>query len=79
MSSPATNLSLPFQMTGYAVVEQLYQGDRTLVYRAVQNADQRPVVIKLLRNEHPNFNELVQFRNQYAIAKNLEIAGVLSP
>ncbi|MEM6591816.1 MAG: serine/threonine-protein kinase PknK, partial [Cyanobacteria bacterium P01_C01_bin.73] len=79
MSSPATNLSLPFQMTGYAVVEQLYQGDRTLVYRAVQNADQRPVVIKLLRNEHPNFNELVQFRNQYAIAKNLEIAGVVKP
>ena len=29
--------------------------------------------------EYPNFNELVQFRNQYAIAKNLDIPGLVKP
>ena len=56
---------------GYRLTEQIYAGSRTLVYRGVRESDRTPVVIKLLRNEYPNFNELVGFRNQYTIAKNL--------
>ncbi|MEG4076383.1 AAA family ATPase, partial [Microcoleus sp. Pol14C2] len=37
------------------------------------------VVIKLLRNEYPNFNELVGFRNQYTIAKNLNFSSIIHP
>ena len=65
-------------LPGYHVTEQLYAGSRTLVYRAVRQADQQPVVIKLLRNEHPSFNELMQFRNQYTIAKKLD-SHVIQP
>ncbi|XHL95655.1 MAG: serine/threonine-protein kinase PknK [Microcoleus anatoxicus] len=61
----------------YDIAEQLYSGSRTLVYRAVRKADQQPVVIKLLSNEHPSFGELVQFRNQYTIAKNLNSPGII--
>lgn len=32
-----------------------------------------------MRNEYPSFNELVQFRNQYTIAKNLHIPGIVQP
>ncbi|MEH2098035.1 trifunctional serine/threonine-protein kinase/ATP-binding protein/sensor histidine kinase [Nostoc sp.] len=56
---------------GYHINDKLYNGSRTLVYRGYQEADQKPVVIKLLKNPYPNFSELVQFRNQYTIAKNL--------
>lgn len=66
-------------LPGYQIIEQLYTGSRTLVYRAVHEANQQPVVIKLLKNEHPSFNELVQFRNQYTIAKNLNSSGVIQP
>ena len=51
---------------------KLYAGTRTLVYRGIRTRDQYPVVVKLLRNKYPTFNELVQFRNQYIIAKNLD-------
>ncbi|MGD1913124.1 MAG: AAA family ATPase, partial [Rivularia sp. (in: cyanobacteria)] len=64
---------------GYHVNEQLYNGSRTLVYRAIRENDQKPVVIKLLNNTYPNFNELLQFRNQYTIAKNLNIPGIIIP
>ena len=67
-SENTSSNSLP-DILGYAIVEQLYLGSRTAVYRAVQIAQQRPVVIKVLRREYPSFGELVQFRNQYAIAK----------
>ena len=56
---------------GYQVKEQLYNGSKTLVYRGYRETDSLRVVIKLLKNPYPGFNELVQFRNQYTIAKNL--------
>lgn len=66
-------------ISGYTLVEQLYLGSRTAVYRGVQRAQQCSVVIKTLRHDYPSFNELVQFRNQYAIAKNLNIPGIVRP
>lgn len=36
-----------------------------------------PVVIKLLWCEYPTFYELVRFRNQYTITKNLDIDGII--
>ncbi|MEG5136828.1 MULTISPECIES: trifunctional serine/threonine-protein kinase/ATP-binding protein/sensor histidine kinase [unclassified Microcoleus] len=70
--------SLP-EILGYTIVEQLYLGSRTAVYRAVKTTQQRPVVIKVLRREYPSFGELLSFRNQYTIAKNLNIPGIVTP
>ncbi|MGI0491660.1 trifunctional serine/threonine-protein kinase/ATP-binding protein/sensor histidine kinase [Alkalinema pantanalense CENA528] len=78
LSATTTAHSFP-KVSGYRLVEQLYLGSRTAVYRAVQTATQKPVVIKVLRREHPSFGELVQFRNQYTIAKNLPIPGIVQP
>ncbi|MGI0489042.1 trifunctional serine/threonine-protein kinase/ATP-binding protein/sensor histidine kinase [Pantanalinema rosaneae CENA516] len=64
---------------GYAIVEPLYTGSRTVVYRAIEQSSQRPVIIKLLHRDYPTFNELLQFRNQYTIAKNLNIPGIVCP
>jgi len=65
-----TNLFL-----GYHINEQIYVGTRTLVYRGLRCSNGQPVAIKVLRNDFPRFNELVNFRNQYIIAKNLDIPG----
>ncbi|KYC40505.1 serine/threonine protein kinase [Scytonema hofmannii PCC 7110] len=58
-------------IAGYHLSEQLYNGSRTLVYRGYRQADSLPVVVKLLKNPYPSFSELVQFHNQYTIAKKL--------
>ncbi|MEH2088319.1 trifunctional serine/threonine-protein kinase/ATP-binding protein/sensor histidine kinase [Nostoc sp.] len=55
----------------YKVSEELYNGSRTIVYRGYRETDSLPVVIKLLKNPYPSFSELLSFRNQYTIAKNL--------
>ncbi|WP_293073273.1 AAA family ATPase [Okeania sp. SIO3B5] len=59
-------------LPSYHISQELYNGSRTLVYRGYGQNNQLPVVIKLLKNPYPNFNELVQFRNQYTITKNLD-------
>ncbi|MBD2494251.1 ATP-binding sensor histidine kinase [Nostoc sp. FACHB-280] len=58
------------KIPGYSISEELYNGSRTQVYRAVRERDSLPVVIKLLKNPYPSFSELLLFRNQYAIGKN---------
>ncbi len=70
--SNLANNHLPLeQLVEYRIIEEIYSGSRTLVYRAIRISDQEPVVIKLLKNDYPTFSELVQFRNQYTIVKNL--------
>ncbi len=64
---------------GYEISEQLYIGCKTLVYRGIRENDSLPVVIKFLTSEYPSFNELLHFRNQYAIAKNLNFPGIVCP
>ncbi len=64
-------------LPNYKITEQLYAGNRTLVYRGIRSRDERPVVIKLLRNKYPTFNEIVQFRNQYTIAKNIDFPNII--
>jgi len=73
----STAVDLTNQISGYHLVEELYCGSRTLVYRAIRETDQIPVVIKLLNRDYPSFSELLQFRNQYTIAKNLHLPGVV--
>ena len=79
MAPLSSNLSeaLPY-VSGYTLTEQLYEGARTAVYRGV-SAAQQPVVIKVMRQSHPDFSELVHFRNQHAITQNLPIPGVVRP
>ncbi|MBD2343232.1 trifunctional serine/threonine-protein kinase/ATP-binding protein/sensor histidine kinase [Anabaena subtropica] len=74
-------------LPGYHLIEQLYEGAKTLVYRGIKlvetkentHHEQQSVVIKLLRGDYPSFSELLQFRNQYTIAKNLNIPGIVRP
>ncbi|BAZ54128.1 two-component hybrid sensor and regulator [Nostoc sp. NIES-4103] len=63
----------------YKISSQLYAGSRTRVYRAIKEPEKLAVVIKLLTSEYPNFHELLQFRNQYTISKNLNITGIIRP
>jgi predicted ATPase/GAF domain-containing protein len=67
------------EFEAYQIVEQLYAGRRTLVYRGMRKQDGYPVIIKVLRSLFPDFNELVEFRNQYSIAKNLHLPTILRP
>ncbi|MCF4966112.1 ATP-binding sensor histidine kinase [Nostoc sp. CMAA1605] len=75
MAAETQRLLIP----GYQIISQIYAGSKTIVYRAIRQQDQQPVIIKLLTSKYPNFQELLQFRNQYTISKNLHIPGIIQP
>lgn len=64
-------------LPGYHIIEEVYLGSRTLVYKGIREKDQVSVIIKMMRNDYPTFSEVAQFRNQYTIVKNLNLSGVV--
>ena len=66
-------------VSGYRIIEQIYIGTKTIVYRGIRESDQQAVIIKILRQEQPTFYEIIHFRNQYLIGKKLPIEGVVQP
>ena len=65
------------RLPDYHITETLYEGNRTLVYRATTLSDRRTVALKRLRSEYPSFDELLQFRNQYTIGHQLDHPGLV--
>ncbi|WP_094675809.1 AAA family ATPase [Hydrocoleum sp. CS-953] len=74
-----TTPSSPPVIPGYKISSQVYVDSRTRVYRAIREQESLAVVMKMLTSEYPSFNELLQFRNQYNISKNLNISGIIRP
>ncbi|HEY9851693.1 MAG TPA: AAA family ATPase [Leptolyngbyaceae cyanobacterium] len=66
-------------LPGYRIGKEIYASSRTLIYRGERESNSQKVIVKLMRSQYPNFTQIVQFRNQYTIAKNLNIPGVIQP
>lgn len=75
MNTAATNT---VELPGYRIIDRLYDGSHTQVYRAVQETSHALVAIKVLKKQYPNFDELLRFRNQYVIGKQLSHPGLVS-
>ncbi|BAZ08608.1 multi-sensor signal transduction multi-kinase [Calothrix sp. NIES-4071] len=66
-------LTLP----GYTYHETVYNGEKTLVYRAIRVSDRLPVVIKTLKTNFPTVEETSRFKQEYRILSDLSVAGVI--
>jgi predicted ATPase len=66
-------ISLP----GYRISEKLYDSHNSFVLRAVQEATQRPVIIKFLKGEYPTPEQIILLRREYEILKDLKPEGAI--
>lgn len=66
-------------LAGYQLGECLYQSTRTQIYRAKHTNHTQNVIVKVLNNLYPTFKQLVQFCNQYTIARHLQHPNIVCP
>ncbi|MDM8519475.1 AAA family ATPase [Anaerolineales bacterium HSG6] len=65
-------------ISGYDIKEMLYQGERTTVYRGIREADDKSVILKMLRQEYPPPRRIAWFKREYGLlTKQSEIEGVI--
>ena len=63
-------------LNGYRIVQELHSGVKSLVYRGYREADQQPVIVKLLKSEYPTLEEVTRLRNEYKIAQPLDSSSI---
>ncbi len=66
-------------ISGYQILEEIYESDRSLVYRGLRNHDDQPVILKVLRQEYPTPEEIARFKLEYEITRKLNLEGVVIP
>ena len=64
-------------IAGVAAETLLYESANSLVYRAIREADNQPIILKLLKESYPTPQELVRYRTEYRITRELKEAGVV--
>jgi predicted ATPase/signal transduction histidine kinase/CheY-like chemotaxis protein/tRNA A-37 threonylcarbamoyl transferase component Bud32 len=66
-------------LTGYTLERVIYEGTHTRIYTGVREANQQPVIIKLLKAEYPSLEEITCLRHEFRILESLDIPGVIKP
>ncbi len=62
---------------GYQIKQTLHVGSRSLVYRAQREADDLPVVLKILREPYPPPFRIDRFQEEYTLTRRLDVGGVI--
>lgn len=70
---------MSINIIGYNLIETLYEGSTTCVYRALRESEQASVIIKTLKAEYPTVEQLTRLRHEYQILQSLEIEGIIKP
>jgi len=66
-------------IAGYNLIDAIYEGTTTCVYRASRGAEPASVIIKTLKAEYPTLEELAQLRHEYKVLQPIEIEGIIKP
>ncbi|WP_333325213.1 AAA family ATPase [Microcoleus sp. Aus8_D1] len=62
---------------GVEVTSQIYESANSLVYRAFSRSRDRPVVLKVLKENYPTPQELARYRTEYKITQSLNLTGCI--
>ena len=61
----------------YQILTQIYESANSFIYRGLRRTDNLPVILKALKEDYPNPEELTRYRQEFEIAKDLNLEGVL--
>ncbi|MCL1465033.1 AAA family ATPase [Argonema galeatum] len=62
---------------GVSVQAQIYESANSLVYRAIREQDNQPIILKVLKEDYPTPQELARYRTEYHITNSLNLTSVI--
>ena len=62
---------------GYTITEVIYASEKTTVYRGEQQKTQTIVIIKVLNSQYPRLQDLIAFKNQFAISQQIDHPNII--
>ena len=66
------------KLKGYQILNQIYESANSLVYRGIRVEDSQAVILKVLKQDYPTPAELTRYKQEYEIARNLNVDGAIA-
>jgi predicted ATPase/serine phosphatase RsbU (regulator of sigma subunit) len=63
-------------IAGYHNLNTIHDGTKSLIYRGVRDADQRPVILKVLKDPFPTSTALNRYQQEFELLQRLYTAGI---
>jgi len=60
------------RLAGYQITDTVYNSDTHAIYRAEKNQDNLPVILKFLKDDHPDNATLRSFAREYSIISSIQ-------
>jgi predicted ATPase/signal transduction histidine kinase/DNA-binding NarL/FixJ family response regulator len=64
-------------ITDYQIIGKIYESDNSLVYRAISDRGNQPIILKILKQDYPNPAELTRYKQEYELTRSLNLDGVV--
>lgn len=65
-----------FSISGYRTMQQVYESEQSLIFRATRERDGLPVILKLLKDVHPPPERIARFKREFQLIKELNLLGI---
>lgn len=65
------------KIQGYILNEIIHEDIHTILYRAIVERNQKPVILKTLTADYPTLERITRLRHEYKIIENLNLNGVV--
>ncbi|MEM9924163.1 MAG: ATP-binding sensor histidine kinase [Cyanobacteria bacterium P01_D01_bin.50] len=62
---------------GYDIMEVIYEGINTIIYRGISHLNQQKVILKILKEDYPTLDAITRLKHEYKITENLDLEGVV--
>ncbi|MGD8294184.1 MAG: AAA family ATPase, partial [Desulfobacterales bacterium] len=64
---------------GFQIEDKIYESVRSVIYRAKKKDNDRPVILKTLKETYPDPQEILRYRQEYETLHNLSVSGIPRP
>lgn len=64
-------------LPGYQIIPKIYESAKSHVYRGIRKQDNKPVILKVLKQDYPTPGELTRYKQEYSLLRGLNIHGVI--
>jgi len=66
------------QLTDYKIIKEISKSSNSLVYRAFDEKNNRPVILKILNKQHPTAEDVSTFFREYELLNLFKNEGIIS-
>ena len=61
----------------YTTTEKIYESDNSLVYRGILKKENRPIILKILKENYPSASELTRYKQEYEIIRDFQTNTII--